>query len=111
MSAPELPELEPVRDDGVRALQVGLVLWVLAGLALLVARDELTERGTQWWLAVCAAGLLAGLVELAIFSRRRQLIRAREAQTVAADGGLGSPTDSGRAGPDAAGPIGAEPTG
>ncbi len=111
MSASELPHLEPVRDDGVRAIQVGLGLWVVAGLGLLVARDELADRGTQWWLAVCAAGFVAGLVHLAIFSRRRQVIRAREAQVVDADGGLDAPADQGRRGPDTAGPIGAEPTG
>ncbi len=78
MSAPELPHIEPVSDDGVRAVQIGLGLWAVAGLVLLVARGELEERGTQWWLAVCGAGFLAGLVQLAIFSTRRQRIRARE---------------------------------
>lgn len=78
MATPELPQLEPVRDDGVRAIQIGLGLWVVAALALLVARDELADRGAQWWVAVCGAGVLAGLVQLVIFTRHRALIRARE---------------------------------
>lgn len=78
MSAPDLPHLEPVRDDGVRAIQVGLGLWVVAAVVLLLRRDTLADQGTQWWLAVCGAGLLIGIVELGIFSRRRALIRQRE---------------------------------
>ena len=78
MSTPDLPPLEPVRNDGIRAMQVGLGLFAVAGLVLLVQFDELADRGTQWWLAVCGAGLLIGIVHLAIFLRRRALIRARE---------------------------------
>ena len=104
MSAPQLPQLEPVRDDGVRAIQIGLGLWVVAGAILLLARDALADRGTQWWLAVCGAGLLIGLVQLVIFTRRRAMVQARE--RAAADGaGLAG------AGPSGAGPTGAGPTG
>jgi ABC-type nickel/cobalt efflux system permease component RcnA len=78
MSTPEAPQLEPVRNDGIRAIQVGLGLWVLAGLVLVVQRDELADKGTQWWLAVCGAGLLIGIVALGILVRRRSLMRARE---------------------------------
>lgn len=104
MSAPQLPQLEPVRDDGVRAIRIGLGLWVVAGMILLLARDALADRGTQWWLAVCGAGLLVGVVQLVIFTRRRAMVRARE--RAAADGaGLAG------AGPTGAGPTGAGPTG
>jgi len=111
MSAPEHPQLEPVRDDGVRAIQIGLGLWVGAGVILLMARDELVDRGTQWWMAVCGAGVLVGLVQLAIVSRRRALIQARERAALDPAEGLGSPVDPGRAGTDSAGPVGAGPTG
>jgi ABC-type nickel/cobalt efflux system permease component RcnA len=78
MSTPDPPELQPVRNDGIRAMQVGLGLWAVAGLILLLRRDELADQGTQWWLAVCGAGLLVGIVTLGIFVKRRSLIRARE---------------------------------
>lgn len=78
MSTPDPPQLEPVRNDGIRAIQVGLGLWVLSGLVLVVQRDELADRGTQWWLAVCGAGLLIGIVTLGILVKRRSLTRARE---------------------------------
>ncbi len=100
MSAPELPQLEPVRNDGIRSIQVGLGLWAVAGLFLLLRRNELADQGTQWWLAVCGAGLLIGVVTLGIFVRRRSLIRARERAA--------RPTSSG---PTSSGPTGAGPTG
>jgi len=78
MSTPDPQQLQPVRNDGIRAIQVGLGLWAVAGLFLLLRRDELADRGTQWWLAVCGAGLLIGIVTLGIFVKRRSLIRARE---------------------------------
>lgn len=87
---PEPLHLEPVADDGVRALQVGLGLWAAAGLVLLLQRDALVERGTQWWLAVCGAGLLFGLGQLVIFSRRRARIRTREARVDAGQGPSGA---------------------
>jgi membrane associated rhomboid family serine protease len=86
MSTPELPPLEPVREDGVRAIQIGLGLWVVAGFVLLLLRDQMAERGTQWWVAVCGAGLLIGIVHLAIFSRRKVLLRARERERPAPAG-------------------------
>lgn len=106
MSSPDLPQLEPVPSDGIRAVQVGMGLFAIAGLVLAAQRDELADRGTQWWLAVCGAGLLIGIVEWAIFARRRALIRAREqaalkAPAAPAAGGDGS--GSGTAGPTATG--------
>jgi Protein of unknown function (DUF2530) len=90
MSAPDPTQLEPVRNDGIRAIQVGLGMWAVAGLLLLVRRDELADKGTQWWLAVCGAGLLTGIVELGVFVRRRSLIRSRERED--------RPTDAGHTG-------------
>jgi hypothetical protein len=111
MSTPELPHLEPVREDGVRAIQIGLGLWLVAGLVLLLQRDLLADRGTQWWVAVCGAGFLVGIVHLAIFSRRRVLIRARERGGVVAPGSAGlSAEGPSIAGPTAAGPTSAGPT-
>jgi hypothetical protein len=106
MPTPDLPQLEPVRNDGIRAVQVGLGLFAVAGLVLLVQRDALADRDSLWWLAVCGAGLLIGLVQWAIFSRRRTLIRTRDRATPGA-----APTDDGGSGPAGVGPTGAGPTG
>jgi len=101
MSVPDPPQLEPVRNDGIRAVQVGLGLFAVAGLVLLVQRDALEERDSLWWLAVCGAGLLIGVMQWAVFSRRRALIRARERAAREA-----MPTDAGGPGPTGAGPTG-----
>jgi hypothetical protein len=95
MSTPDPPQLEPVRNDGIRAIQVGLGMWAVAGLFLLVQRDELADKGTQWWLAVCGAGLLIGIVQFGVLVRRRSLIRARERGGRPTDAGQ---TDSGQTG-------------
>ncbi len=70
MSEPEAPELQPVADDGIGALWVGMALWVIAGVILLALSDALADRGAEWWLMVCGAGLIIGLVELGIFRAR-----------------------------------------
>ena len=70
MSEPEAPELQPVADDGIGALWVGMALWAIAGVILLALNDALADRGAEWWLMVCGAGLMVGLVELGIFRAR-----------------------------------------
>ena len=71
-------ELEPVPDDGIGAIWVGLTLWALAGVVLLLRRADLADQGTEWWLLTCLAGVLIGLVEWAIFAKRAANRRARE---------------------------------
>jgi len=79
-------ELEPVPDDGIGAIWVGLTLWALAGVVLLLRRADLADQGTEWWLLTCLAGVLIGLVEWAIFAKRAANRRAREqASAEAAD--------------------------
>jgi hypothetical protein len=71
-------ELEPVPDDGIGAIWVGLTLWALAGVVLLLRRADLADQGIEWWLLTCLAGVLIGLVEWAIFAKRAANRRARE---------------------------------
>ncbi len=73
MSGSVQPPIEPVDDDGVRAISVGLVLWALAGAVLLLLRDDLAERGAQWWLWTVLAGLAIG-VGMLLFTRRRAAV-------------------------------------
>lgn len=77
MSEPEAPELQPVADDGISAVWTGMALWAIAGVILLVLPDALADRGSEWWLMVCGAGLIIGLVELGIFTTRVAQERAR----------------------------------
>jgi len=79
------PQLQPVRNDGVGAVKVGLGLWAAAGVVMVLRREELAADGRQWWLATCGAGLVIGFIQLAIFVRRRARARAPEHGARAAD--------------------------
>ena len=72
--------IQPVHDDGVRVVTVGLLLWAVAAVVLLTQRSALQERGAQWWLWTCVAGLAVGAGML-VFMRRRAAVyrRHREA--------------------------------
>ncbi len=84
MPDPDPIPIEPDPDDGVRAVLIGLGLWVLGGVGALLARDALAERGADWLIWTCAVGFGLGLVGLA-FVRRRAAVY-RQARSRAADG-------------------------
>lgn len=88
-SAPVEVALEPVPDDGVGATVVGLGLWLLAGVACLLLRDELAARGAQWWAWTCVAGLGIG-VGLLWFTRRRARVYRAHRAAAGAGGAAGS---------------------
>lgn len=55
----------------------GVALWAIAGLVLLPFRDRLADDGHGSWLGICVAGVLWGLVGLAVMivhdrNRRRR---------------------------------------
>jgi Protein of unknown function (DUF2530) len=61
----------------------GIVLWAVAGLALLPFRDTLEAHGHGSWLAICVAGFLWGFPGLAVMIRHdanRRRRRANEAR-------------------------------
>jgi hypothetical protein len=71
-----LDELGALDVDGVAAAGWGSALWGVALVVLLVMGDRLPEDA-RWWIWVCVAGLLGGLVGLAYVLRRRAAYRAR----------------------------------
>lgn len=72
-------DIQPVADDGLGALRVGMVLWALAGVVLVIRRDDLAAQGNEWWLLTCMAALLVGLLNWVFFSIRVANRNAREA--------------------------------
>ncbi len=48
----------------------GIALWAVAGLVLLFFRDWLSRHHHTGWLWTCLAGVLCGLVGLAMMIRR-----------------------------------------
>ncbi len=71
------PALRSRDDDGVMAIAVGTVLWVLALAAVLI-------WGSSWgvdtdrWILVCAIGALLGIPGLALVLGRRARQRRRQ---------------------------------
>lgn len=68
-------DVEPLDLDGVRTMQVGTGLWLVALLALLPFRDALAERDATWVIWTCLAGVGLGLVG---WDHCRRLRRARK---------------------------------
>lgn len=57
----------------------GTVAWLIAGLVLLPQRGSLAAHGHTWWLWMCLAGVLFGLLGWALMARRDRRRRARRA--------------------------------
>lgn len=70
------PALRSRDDDGVAAIAIGTVLWVVALIAVLIWGSSWTVD-TERWTLVCAIGALLGIPGLAlVLGRRRRLRRA-----------------------------------
>lgn len=69
--------LQPLDVDGVGTAIVGIVAWALALVGCLVFYDTLRDRGHEWWLWTCLAGLGLGLIGFEYCRRRRARLRRR----------------------------------
>jgi len=70
MDAAQPPEVEPLDEDGVLAVSLGLVGWAIALVVLAVTG----HRGEVLW--VCVAAIGGGFVALAYVLRRRATYRS-----------------------------------
>jgi hypothetical protein len=65
------PDPPPLETDDVRIVAGGTALWALALVALAVLRlAGVDVHG--WWLAMCAAGAVLGLVGVRYCARRQR---------------------------------------
>jgi hypothetical protein len=81
-AAPVTPEVKALDVDGVRAIEIGTVLWTVAFAACLLLHQQLADTGRGWWTWVCAIGALLGLPGLWYVRRRRDAYaRARTGST------------------------------
>lgn len=71
------PALRSRDDDGVAAIAVGTLLWVIALVAVLVWGDSWGVDSDRWTL-ICAIGALLGIPGLALVGGRRWRRRARQ---------------------------------
>jgi hypothetical protein len=72
-------EVEPLDVDGVRTVEIGSLVWLIAFLALLPFYSELEDNGRLWWLWTCLAGCGLGLFGLEYCRRRRRARAERDA--------------------------------
>lgn len=67
------PDPPPLETDDVRIVAAGTAVWAVAFVVLLVLR--LTGNDIHaWWLQMCAAGALLGLVGVRYCVRRRNAL-------------------------------------
>lgn len=79
--SPHPQGIQPVPDDGVRAVAIGTVMWGIAGVVCFLFRDQLAARDDLWWIGTCVTGFLLGLVGLGFVRRRARVYRDhREAE-------------------------------
>jgi hypothetical protein len=64
--------VEPLDVDGVRTVQVGTGLFLLAFLGLLPFYGRLEEEGHTWLLWMCLTGVGLGLLGVEYCRRRRR---------------------------------------
>ncbi|WP_246081551.1 DUF2530 domain-containing protein [Nocardioides litoris] len=76
-----LADVEPLDVDGVRTVEVGTGIFLLAFLGLLPFYGRLEEDGHTWWLWMCLAGVGLGLFGMEYCRRRRRARQERDAET------------------------------
>jgi hypothetical protein len=71
--------VEPLDVDGVRTVQVGTGLFLLAFVGLLPFYGRLEQQGQTWWLWMCLTGVGLGLLGGEYCRRRRNFRTRRDA--------------------------------
>lgn len=72
--------MQPLDEDGVLAVTLGTVAWLVAFAVLYVFfRDQLRADGQQWWLTVCLVGAGLGVAGRWYTVRRRNTYRRTRA--------------------------------
>ncbi|MFN2537805.1 MAG: DUF2530 domain-containing protein [Mycobacteriales bacterium] len=67
------PDPPPLETDDVKIVALGTAVWAVAFVVVLVLR--LTGKDVQdWWLAMCGAGALRGLLGVRYCVRRRNAL-------------------------------------
>ena len=69
---------QPEPDNALLPVALGTACWVIAGVVLLLLRDQPIMQGRSWWLGVCAVGAVSGIGGI-IYLRFRRARDARRA--------------------------------
>jgi hypothetical protein len=66
-----IADVDPLDVDGVRTVQVGSALFLVAFVALLPFYGQLAEHDRGWWLWMCLTGFGLGMLGVEYCRRRR----------------------------------------
>ena len=69
-------QLEPLTVDGIRAVQIGTIIWAAAFIISLPLDNWLHTNGIEHAPAICAAGVALGLLGQMYTKRRAKRIKA-----------------------------------
>lgn len=64
------PDPPPLDTDDRRAVAVGIAVWLVLLVLSVALHDRLVAAGRGWWLSVCVAAVLLGVVGLVHLQRR-----------------------------------------
>ena len=67
-----LAAVEPIDVDGVRAVEIGTLIWLIAFVGMLPFYGRLKDDGRGWWLWTCLAGFGLGALGVDYCRRRRR---------------------------------------
>jgi hypothetical protein len=70
------PDPEPLETDDVKIVAAGSAVWAIAFVVVLVMKLAGSDIH-DWWLAMCAAGALLGVVGVRYCVRRRNALAGR----------------------------------
>lgn len=68
---PPIAQVEQIDVDGVRAVEIGTLIWLVAFIGMLPFYGRLQDDGHGWWLWTCLAGFGMGALGVEHCRRRR----------------------------------------
>jgi hypothetical protein len=71
-----IADVEPLDVDGVRAVEIGTILWLVVFVGMLPFYGRLKDDGHGWWLWTCLAGFGLGGLGVEYCRRRRNRRKA-----------------------------------
>lgn len=71
------PDPPPLETDDVTIVAVGTAVWAVAFVVVLVLKLAGVDDVRDWWLEMCGAGALLGLVGVRYCVRRRNALAGR----------------------------------
>ena len=66
-----IADVPPLDVDGVRAVEIGTLIWLIAFVGMLPFYGRLKDDGRAWWLWTCLAGFGLGALGVEYCRRRR----------------------------------------